>query len=91
MKVDDRTSTSLSVSWKAPIYTGESPITLYTVEYRLSNETVFQQKNSTSLSVELINLLSAKRYDIRVFARNEHFIGERSTEISAKTGESGKP
>ena len=82
------TRTSISIKWETPISDGNSPITNYTVSYKLDNDAnpmVYITKNTT---INLIGLIPAQKYEINVSANNNHFSGSPSN-ITVFTAEPG--
>ena len=82
------TSESINLSWAAPAYDGNSPITSYTVRYKLeSNKTDTFCTNNTLFN--LTGLIPAQKYLIDVAANNSHFMGNFSNQITEVTREAG--
>ena len=82
------TDTSIVVKWEAPLFDGNSPITNYTVKYRLENSTTNMVNETNTTSINLINLSPATVYVIVVSANNIHFSGS-ANQITLKTEDAG--
>ena len=82
------TDTSIVVKWEAPLFDGNSPITSYTVNYKLENSTTNMVNVTNNTSINLINLSPAKVYVIVVSANNIHFSGP-TNQITRKTEDAG--
>ena len=82
------TNTLISVKWEAPIFDGNSPITNYTVSYKLENSAINMVNVINNTSINLIDLTPAKTYVIVVSANNNHFPGI-PTQITVVTADSG--
>ena len=82
------TDTSISVKWEAPIFDGNSPITNYTVRYKLENSATHMVNVTNNISINLIDLSPAKAYVIVVFANNIHFSGSEN-QITLVTADAG--
>ena len=82
------TDTSISVKWEAPIFDGNSPITNYTVSYKLEGSTTNMVNVTNITSIDLIGLTPSKTYVIVVFANNIHFSGSPN-KIIVVTADSG--
>ena len=88
LTTDLKTSTSISIKWIAPIFNGNSPITNYTIRYKLENSSTFKENVTMNTSFVLTNLIPAETYVIYVFASNIHFKG-CSGQITEVTEEGG--
>ncbi|XP_065205888.1 cell adhesion molecule Dscam1 isoform X13 [Planococcus citri] len=98
LKVLNKSGRSVQMSWIAP-YTGNSPITKYHVEYKITRgtwdtdmERVFVAGHETLVSV--MTLRPATTYHFRIVAENELGLSEPSdvvTIISAEEAPSGAP
>ena len=83
------TDTSISIKWEPPIFDGNSPITNYTVSYKLQNDASPPMVNVTNkTSINLIDLSAAKTYVIVVSAKNNHFAGS-ANQITLVTADGG--
>lgn len=82
------TNTSISVKWEAPMFDGNSPITNYTVSYKLENNTTPMVNVTKDTTINLIGLIPAQKYEINIFANNYHFSGYPSN-ITVVTADGG--
>ena len=82
------TDTSIVVKWEAPLFDGNSPITNYTVKYKLENSTTNMVNETNNTSINLINLSPATFYVIVVSADNIHFSGSPN-QITLVTEDAG--
>ena len=82
------TDTLISVKWEAPIFDGNSPITNYTVNYKLENNATKMFMATNITSIDVIGLIPAKTYVIVVFANNIYFSGSPK-QITVVTADAG--
>ena len=82
------TDTLIRVKWEAPIFDGNSPITNYTVNYKLENNATNMFIVTNITSIDLIGLTPAKTYVIVVSANNIHFSGSPN-QITVVTADAG--
>ena len=82
------TNTSISVKWEAPIFDGNSPITNYTVRYKLEGSVIYMFNLTSNTSINLTGLTPAKTYVIVVFANNSDFSGSPN-QIKVVTADAG--
>jgi hypothetical protein len=71
-------STQVTLSWKAPTYTGSAPITDYRVQYRqvgTTGWTNFKDGVSTTLHAHVTGLVNGTTYQFRVTAMNSRGLG----------------
>ena len=80
--------TSISVKWETPIFDGNSPITNYTVSYKLEGSATNMVNVTNTTSIDLIGLTPAKTYVIVVSANNIHFSGS-AKQIILVTADAG--
>ncbi len=76
--VDETESDQLTLTWEAPVETGGSTITGYTVQHKLSTDTDYPSSSTTvtTTSATITGLDPATLYDVRVAAVNEIGTGE---------------
>jgi tripartite motif-containing protein 71 len=82
------TGSSASLSWQAPSSTGNSPVTDYIIQYKLSSSGTWQTFNdgvSTSLNASVPGLSQASSYDFRVAAVNTIGQGPFTDPLSGST------
>ena len=89
LTVESKTSESISLSWAAPVYDGNSPITNYTVGYKLESNTTYTFLATNNTRVSLTGSIPAQTYLIDVAAKNFYFMGNFSDQIMEVTGEAG--
>ena len=78
LTVENKTDTSISIKWAAPAFDGNSPITSYTVSYKLENDATLMVNVTNITSINLIGLIPAMAYEISVSANNLNFSGSPS-------------
>ncbi len=77
---------SVSLYWFAPSDNGGSPITDYTIQYKLKNTnswTTFNDGRKTTTAAIVISLVNGSAYDFRVAAVNSVGTGSWSSEVAA--------
>lgn len=85
-------TTSVSLSWTAPIANGGSSITDYKIEYKKSSDTnwlLFNDGTSTSTNTSVTGLQDATNYDFRVSAMSSN--GSGNTVLGSTTTLDGTP
>ncbi|MFO0955449.1 MAG: fibronectin type III domain-containing protein [Candidatus Saccharibacteria bacterium] len=88
LTANNPSNTTLDISWLTPTSTGNSPITDYIIQYKLTSSgtwLTFNDGVNTSLGVTLAGLTVDKNYDIRVAAINAVGQGPYTTPITAGT------
>ncbi|XP_049816620.1 Down syndrome cell adhesion molecule-like protein Dscam2 [Schistocerca nitens] len=91
IRINDQQSRSLQLSWTQP-YAGNSPITSYTIQYKLVSETWQTQPlkitvPGTQTSATVQNLNPASSYHFRIMAENRLGMSDPSEVIQVTTQE----
>ena len=89
LTVESKTSKSIILTWATLVYDGNSPITNYTVRYKLESDTTYTFRTTNNARVNLTGLIPAQTYLADVATNNFHFIGRFSNQITDDTGEAG--
>ena len=77
-------------TWAAPASDGGSPITGYTVEYRVSGTGAWSSLSAgTATSANVTGLTNGTSYEFRVIASNAVGVGAASAVVSATAGIGG--
>ncbi len=78
LAVDETEPSQLALTWVAPVETGGTDITGYTVEYKLDSETEYTTfpTTGTGTSATITGLQPESQYDVRVAAVNEIGTGD---------------
>lgn len=74
-----QTTSSMQLSWVAPVGTGNTPITRYQVQYRISGAAEWTSTTTTSTSLVLQDLSVGQPYEVRVAAENAVGVGTYTT------------
>lgn len=78
MRYSDITATSITISWRPPLFDGGRPLSGYLVERREAKRMTWTKVGRTEPSILtycIQNLIENKEYLFRVFAENEEGVG----------------
>ena len=86
-------NTQVSLSWTAPVYNGDSPITDYVIEYKLTSDPdvpaswqIFADAETPIIVATPVNgLINGTSYDFRISAKNDMGVGNPSTPLVSST------
>ena len=77
------------MSWAAPVYDGNSPITNYTVRYKLESDQTYTFHTTNNTRFNFNGLVPAQTYLIGAAVNNFYFMGNFSDQIMEFTREAG--
>ncbi|CAL4149051.1 unnamed protein product, partial [Meganyctiphanes norvegica] len=93
LKILDKSSRSVDLSWTPP-YDGNSPITRYIIEYKISNLNWYQDGERIIVDgnqniASILDLRPATIYHLRIVARNEIGESDPSVTVTVITSKEG--